>query len=378
MSDNVKRKTIYKAHYLSACRLDNWVRLLRENKFKISADKIPQLLYMLGASILLTPFTLAESAIYGKRIRMHKMKKDPVFIIGHWRSGTTYLQNLLSRDKQFGWCDPVSTTTFCNSYLLKPLMAKIQGGVLKDARPMDNMEYDLGLPMEDVFALNLISNHSIIHLLAFPQNFEHYLQESFIDELPEKSQKEWMKATEYVLKKISLRNDGKQLILKSPDHTCHVGHLLQMYPGAKYINIHRDPYVTIMSTINMFKKQMHLIQLNDAPDNLEILLEDAIVDLFGHMYKKLFDLIDSGVFKENSIVDVPYDQLSSDPEETLKMIYEKLDLDGFEEALPDFRRHISSVNGYVKNKFALGDRLRDKVNAKLGFYFERYGYEMQK
>ena len=378
MSDKVKKKGIYKAHYLSACRIDNWVRLLRENKFKISADKMPQLLYMLGASILLTPFTLAESAIYGKRIRMHKMKKDPVFIIGHWRSGTTYLQNLLSRDKQFGWCDPVSTTTFCNSYLLKPLMAKIQGGVLKDARPMDNMEYDLGLPMEDVFALNLISNHSIIHLLAFPQNFEHYLQESFIDELPEKSQQEWMKATEYVLKKISLRNNGKQLILKSPDHTCHVGHLLQMYPGAKYINIHRDPYVTIMSTINMFKKQMHLIQLNDAPDNLEILLEDAIVELFGHMYGKLFALIDSGAFKENNIVDVPYDRLSSKPEETLKMIYEQLELGGFEEALPNFREHISSVNGYVKNKFDLGDRLRDKVNAKLGFYFERYGYEMQK
>lgn len=378
MSNKVKKKGIYKAHYLSACRLDNWVRLLCENKFKISAEKMPQLFYMLGASVLLTPFTLAESAVYGRKIRTHKMKKDPIFIIGHWRSGTTYLQNLLSRDKQFGWCDPVSTTTFCNSYLLKPLLAKIQGGVLKDARPMDNMEYKLDLPMEDVFALNLISNHSIIHLLAFPQNFRHYLQESFIDELPEKSQIEWVKATKYVLNKISIRNDGKQLILKSPDHTCHVGHLLKMYPDAKFVNIHRDPYVTIMSTINMFKKQMDLIRLNDPPVNLEIFLEDAIVDLFGHMYSKLFELMDNGAFKENNIVDVPYDQLSAEPEETLKMIYDRLELEGFEDALPNFREHIASVSGYVKNKFELGDRLRDKVNTKLGFYFERYGYEMQK
>ena len=182
MSDKVKKQEIYKAHYLISCRIDNWVRLLRENKFKISKDKVPQLLYMLGTSILLTPFTLLESAIYAAPIRRHKMKKDPVFIIGHWRSGTTYLQNLLSKDKQFGWCDPVSTTTFCNSYLLKPLVAKVQRNVLKDARPMDNMEYKLDLPMEDVFALNLISTHSIIHLLAFPQNFRHYLKESFTDE----------------------------------------------------------------------------------------------------------------------------------------------------------------------------------------------------
>lgn len=375
MSSKIKKKGIYKAHYLSACRLDNWVRLLRENRFKISKEKIPQFLYMMGASILLTPFTLLESLIFAAPIRRHRMEKDPVFIIGHWRSGTTYLQNLLSKDKQFGWCDPVSTTTFCNSYLLGPLMAKIQGGVLGEARPMDNMEYKLDLPMEDVFALNLISTHSIIHLIAFPQNFEHYLQESFIDELPEKSQKEWEKSTKYVLKKISLRNKGKQLMLKSPDHTCHVSKLLEMYPDAKYVNIHRDPYVTIMSTINMFKKQMELIQLNEEPDNLEILLEDAIVELFRHIYSKLFDLMDSGAFKEGTIVDVPYDKLSAEPEETLKMIYEDLELGGFEEALPYFREHIASVNNYKKNKFELQPRLRDKINNKLGFYFERYGYE---
>ena len=254
-------------------------------------------------------------------------------------------------------------------------MGKIQSGVLAEARPMDNMEYKLDLPMEDVFALNLISTHSIIHLIAFPQNFEHYLQESFIDELPEKSQKEWEKATRYVLNKMSLRNKGKQLMLKSPDHTCHVEKLMEMYPDAKYVNIHRDPYVTIMSTINMFKKQMELIQLNEEPDDLEILLEDAIVDLFRHIYSKLFALLDSGAFKEGAIVDVPYDELSAKPEETLKMIYDELELDGFEEALPYFREHIASVNSYVKNKFELQPRLRDKINDKLGFYFERYSYE---
>ncbi|MBQ3185827.1 MAG: sulfotransferase [Firmicutes bacterium] len=375
MSDKVKKQKLYKAHYLTSCRIDNWVRLLRENKFKISKDKVPQLLYMLGASILLTPFTLLESAIYAVPIRQHKMEKDPIFIIGHWRSGTTYLQNLLSKDKQFGWCDPVSTTTFCNSYLLKPLVAKVQSNVLKDARPMDNMEYKLDLPMEDVFALNLISTHSIIHLLAFPQNFRHYLKESFTDELPEKSQREWEKATRYVLNKISLRNKGKQLMLKSPDHTCHVGHLMKMYPDAKYVNIHRDPYVTIMSTINMFKKQMDLIRLNDPPENLDEILEDAIVELFEHVYTKLFKLMDDAAFKEGTLVDVPYDKLSAEPEETLKMIYEELGIDGFEDALPAFREHIASVNNYVKNKFELQPQLRDKINDKLGFYFERYGYE---
>ena len=147
-----------------------------------------------------------------------------------------------------------------------------------------------------------------------------------------------------------LRNKGKQLMLKSPDHTCHVGHLMKMYPDAKYVNIHRDPYVTIMSTINMFKKQMDLIRLNDPPENLDEILEDAIVELFEHVYTKLFKLMDDDAFKEGTLVDVPYDKLSAEPEETLKMIYEELGMDGFEDALPAFREHIASVNNYVKNK----------------------------
>ena len=96
---------------------------------------------------------------------------------------------------------------------------------------------------------------------------------------------------------------------------------------------------------------------------------------FKNIYSKLFDLMDSGAFKEGTIVDVPYDKLSAEPEETLKMIYEDLELGGFEEALPYFREHIASVNNYKKNKFELQPRLRDKINNKLEFYFERYGYE---
>ncbi|MDO4745190.1 MAG: sulfotransferase [Bacillota bacterium] len=375
MNKDARKKKIYKAHYLTGCRPDNWMRLLRENNFKISKDKIGQFLYMFGISIILTPFTLLESLIFGIPIRKHKMPKDPIFILGHWRSGTTYLQNLLCKDRQFGWCDPVSTTTFCNSCLLGPIMAAAQKKSLGMARPMDNMKYSLDSPMEDVFALNLISTHSIIHLLAFPQNYEHYLKQSFVDELSDKEKRQWEKATKYVLNKISLRKKGKQLILKSPDHTCHVKKLLEMYPDAKFVNIHRDPYVTIMSTINMFHKQMALIKLNDPPKDLDAILENAIIGLFEHVYMDLFEIEDSGVFKKGSLVNIPYDRLNEDPEGCLREIYDELGLEGFEEALPHFREHIDSVSDYVKNKFDLKPELKDKINGRLGFYFDRYGYE---
>ena len=102
------------------------------------------------------------------RIKRTKIKKDPVYIVGYWRSGTTFLQNLLTRDPQFGWFDPVRTVTFSNCIFMKGILAKAQKKLLQGARPMDNLEYTLDLPMEEVFAQATISTQAISHMLVFP------------------------------------------------------------------------------------------------------------------------------------------------------------------------------------------------------------------
>ena len=38
---------------------------------------------------------------------------------------------------------------------------------------------------------------------------------------------------------------------------------------------------------------------------------------------------------------------------------------------------IRDRRGYQKNKFDISPRLVRKINAKLGFYMEHYGYEMR-
>ena len=48
------------------------------------------------------PFMIYESRRFQTGIAKQVITPWPVFIIGHWRSGTTYLQNLLSEDRQFG------------------------------------------------------------------------------------------------------------------------------------------------------------------------------------------------------------------------------------------------------------------------------------
>ncbi len=358
------------SHNLLGCRYDNWLRLKRSNPITDTKQKrfISLVTFVLGLPALI------EWLIFYIPIKRTEIKKDPIYIVGYWRSGTTYLQNLMTRDPQYGWFDPVRTVSFSNCILLKPLLRRIQRNLLKDARPMDNMEYTLDLPMEEVFAQATISTQAITHMLVFPDggNGARYIETAFIDEQDEARIQEWWKAYSYIIKKVTYLYEGKQLVLKSPENSCRSGELKRRYPGAKFINIYRNPYKIIMSAIKMFKDEMGLLCLNNpAPPEV---IENVAIDLCARIYRKLIPELEN--MPEEDHIDICYEDFCKDPESFMKQIYDKLGLEGYEEAKPYFEEYIKSQEGYQKNVFTLDPALRDKINQKLGFYFEYYGYEM--
>ena len=42
-----------------------------------------------------------ERAIFERKANSFRLKRQPLFLIGHWRSGTTFLHELLAQDDQF-------------------------------------------------------------------------------------------------------------------------------------------------------------------------------------------------------------------------------------------------------------------------------------
>ncbi len=362
------------SHYLLGCRLDNWIRLLSLCRFRILPEKRKQAWIITLTALFLAPVALLESAITAiPAARKKKTMEDPIFILGHWRSGTSYLQNILTRDGQFSWSDPVSTDTFPYSRILRSVLTKIHAAVLDDARPMDNLKYRIDLPIEDTFAMAAISPLSIIHMCALPIRYDYFVKAAFIADLSEKEHREWRRKYDYILRKFTVTQGGRRLLLKSPDNTCRIPDLMEMYPDAQYINIYREPYVTVKSTVYMFLKQMERLQLTPTPPtDLEELVEDTIVGIFKRMYTELFRLQKD--FRPGQYVEVRYEDFVEDPEGNIKRIYETLGLGGYEEALPAFRAYIESQKGYVKNKFEISPRLREKIDRELGFYFDHYGY----
>ena len=371
--DWISMKHINSGHFLMGVRADTWYKLLRENRFAIRPEQIPQALLISATSTLLSPVAALEKAVYDKKILASRPTKDPIFVLGHWRSGTTYLQNMLSRDEQFGWFDPVNTVVLPYSLLLgKVLTGAVKKGIA-NGRPMDNVQYSLDLPMEETFALLTQTNHDIIHMIAFPGRYDSYISGAFVADLSPEEREKWRKAYDYIIRKLTYIKGGKQLILKSPDNTGHIPELRSLYPDARYINIHRDPYKTIRSTIHMFSTQMDALALTLPPADVDIVIEDTIISIFERMYRQLFEL--EKTFPDNRYADVAFTDFTRDPVGTLEEIYRKLELPGFEEARPRFQAYADSQKNYRKNRLELSPRLIRKINARLGFYFEHYGYD---
>ena len=59
---------LYPGHYLMGCRLDNWLRLLGENRFRVERDKIPEALLITAASAAFYPAALAEEALLRRKL----------------------------------------------------------------------------------------------------------------------------------------------------------------------------------------------------------------------------------------------------------------------------------------------------------------------
>ena len=138
-----------------------------------------------------------------------------------------------------------------------------------------------------------------------------YIETAFIDEQDEKRQQEWRKVYDYILKKVTYLYGGKQLLLKSPENTCRIGALKKMLSGEqKFINIYRNPYTVVMSTINMFTKEMGLFCLNEPASHQVI--EDVTIDLFERIYKKAFRELDA--MPPEDYIDIKYEDFCKDPE----------------------------------------------------------------
>jgi branched-subunit amino acid permease len=76
-------------HLLNGIRLPVLLRLIKRNGISLNPILIIKLVILFINSIISSFLTIAERKKYAKVVEDMIIDKPPVFIIGHWRTGST-------------------------------------------------------------------------------------------------------------------------------------------------------------------------------------------------------------------------------------------------------------------------------------------------
>lgn len=348
----------------------HWLRLLKQNQFKVAPGALPKALMITYLSLLNSSVAKKEEKNFSEQIASTELVADPVFVLGHWRSGTTFLHNILSHDPRFAFTNIFecrNPLTFLSRQKLFEMRKRIQA----ESRPTDNVQIDFTSPGEEEFPVAILSKMSPLYGWLFPNNDAYWERFATFEDVSQAEQDEWKSQFHYYLKKLTFLYK-KQLILKSPLNTGRIRLLHELYPQAKFIHIHRNPYHVFQSTRKMYDTAVKLSALNSGS-------ERDVNQLILERYKTMYDAFmeQKELLTTESFCDVSFEKLESQPLDVLEKIYTDLKIAGFEQAIESFRPYLDSIKGYQKNAHPqLPDDLRKRINVAWEPYFKYWQYEM--
>ncbi len=334
------------SHTAMGTDIFTWVKVLSKYKGSLRFSAIPKLTLIVFLSLLNAPFQFYERKRFSSKIKNVKLK-DPVFILGYFRSGTTYLQYLLSQDPQFAFCESYKVL-MPHVFLTMPKFLKfILNLGMSKTRPQDNIVIGPELPMEEEFALANLSEYSLVHAYCFPQNFNEIFDQSVLFKMNDSDSQikdNWKKKYNLFLKKIALGNGDKRLLLKSPANTGRLESLLELYPNAKFIYLHRDPKEVFLSNEILYKNILPIL-------SFQKISKEQIQDFIFYSYKCIQNHYREHKHKipKGNLYEMKYEDLSSNPQSTLENAYRELGIDGWEKAASAIKLHISKTGDYKKN-----------------------------
>jgi hypothetical protein len=350
------------------CDVRVWLALLARNRFAVHPRYWVIAAFATFTTLTNTILGLIESAIFGRAVRRTRIGEPPIFLIGHWRTGTTLLHELMGCDERLACPTTYQCMEPCHFLLTERLLSRWLGLLLPANRQMDNMNQAFDRPQEDEFALCMLGAGSPYSAIAFPNRpprEENYLD---FEGVPPERRRRWQAIFYWFLQKLTYKH-RKRLVLKSPPHTARIGILNEMFPGAVFIHLGRDPYLVFASTLNLWRtlERGHGLQ-TPAYDGLE----ERVLSSFERMYEKLEEA--RSLLGPGQLYELRYEDLVRDPAGELKKIYRYFQFPGFDACMPKLEEYLATIATYKTNQYCLSDEQRHLVARRWGDVIRRYGY----
>jgi omega-hydroxy-beta-dihydromenaquinone-9 sulfotransferase len=353
---------------LSGITFGDWVRLLRENGITVDLPYWPRAAVITAGSIGNSLLRMCEERMYGAEYRQVEIE-PPLFILGFGRSGTTYLHQLLAIDQRFAYPNFYQVRyphTFLSAEVVFSRLAPL---FLPQKRVQDNVRVSWQTPGEDEIALCALSLCSTLMEGVFMGRRAHYGRYRTFQQASQHEIAVWKEALKMFLKKLTWKY-RRPMILKSPQHTCRIKLLLEMFPTAKFVHIQRNPYDVFLSTRRTFQDILpYRILQHDVIEDLDELL----IRRYQETYQAFFE--QKHIIPDHNLHEVRFEELERDPLGQMRRLYEALALPDVAEVEPALLSYIQSLSGYQKSVYPeLSIDLRQRIARACRPCFEEWGY----
>lgn len=318
------------------------LRLVRRHGMRIRLAEQRRLLQIMFTGLLAKLMAKAPEAR-----QQTTRAADPVFIVGHWRSGTSVLQRLLACDPRFRTptfleCSFPAARGGLDERFLRRMREKVPA-----SRGFDAFSLALDAEFEDEFALLKLTLDSPMLAYVFPRQGRK-LWTDFMQAEPSES---WLRALDAFIDWLALP-DGR-LLLKSPTHAFRMKTLSERYPDSRFIDIRRDAADVFQSTrsLETFLVENNSLQGFVKPDESLIL----------RRMKQHADAVDSARTRlpPERIVSVEFEALHERPRYTVTTLCESLGI----AFCPDEILFRAAVNEFRKNRrrWPASSEVREKL-----------------
>lgn len=308
--------------------------------------------------------------------------REPVFSIGHARSGTTYLHRLMARDSQFSVV--LMYEMFFPSLLQKRLLrlvfradATLFGNRLR--RRIDEVEQRAFADTNDMHRTGFFAAEEDDFLLTWSLSsgfwivlFPYLGQLDFyhVDRWSQRKRRRMMAFYKECVRRQLALNGGGTHLSKNPTFCGRVESIIETFPDAKFIVPMRNPYETIPSLLKMLQTTWALQGRDDRliAESLRVLADQSI-DSYCHPLEVL------ARHPETRSCVVDYRELVGQPATTMRRVYDELDLD-----MPaDVAAVISASRGQgheTTHSYSLAEFGLDPqaIHTSLAVLFDQFGW----
>ena len=342
----------------------NYIKIIISNKIDIKY--ILHVIITLLIVILISPFQLLDKIIF--LLKKKKNFDDPIFIIGHWRSGTTLLHNILCKNNKFGFFNTYNSL-FINNIYSSILFKTLMKYTMPKERPSDKIKLDVELPQEDEFAISNYTNISHYNFFFFPNDYKKFYSEAIRFE--KNNEKLWLNKYSDILNRIFHYTGKPKLIVKNPSNTARIKSLLKKYPNAKFIHIYRNPIFVYLSTFKFFSELFPSVNLQNIDNET---LKKLIIYNYKEIYRDYYKY--KSLIPKGNLIELKFEDFRKNPSIYLKDIYKTIGIELKKEDLNELSVYLNNQKKHKMNTYTIDRTTLEKIYKEFEFSFKKMKYKI--